>query len=223
MIPVCQALLAERHELPTWPVVVSFSRSLSAALALWRVGPPPRVDALVLDVTVVPAPRSLEEARKWPTAAILGAALHGYEGDVDAARVGIDVARELPEKKYRRYAATILAALPVTMRKTVMDELNIDDYEDELMEIERQSGTYHVGLQAGLEQGLEQGFARGRLMTLIEHVLVVLELRGVAVDPASAARIRGCEELPTLQRWSALAREVEGVAALFEMEPAGGH
>lgn len=127
-LPVYQALLAEEYELQTWLVVISFCPLLSATMATWRDGPPPKVDTLVLDADVVPVPRSLEEARARPAAAILAAALQRYRGDLAAARLGVRVASELPEKRKRRYTATILAALPEVLRNELMQELNLDEY-----------------------------------------------------------------------------------------------
>ncbi|PRQ03872.1 flagellar assembly protein H [Enhygromyxa salina] len=230
-IPSYQASLAEDYELQTWVFVVSFSSRMSEALKAWSLGSPPRVDAQVLDVDTVPRVASLEQALKRPTAAVLAAILHGYEGDLEAARLGVRACRELSEKQRRRYTATILAALPEREREILMGELPVEE-QDELWEIERESGTYKVGLRAGLErgrseglergrsEGLErgrsEGLERGRRVTLVEMILAILEVRGVPQDPASEARIRGCEELPTLQTWARRAREVARASELFD-------
>jgi hypothetical protein len=241
-IPAYQALLADEYRLPTHVVVVSFSGRMSAALKAWSVGPPPRVDTLVIDARVVKPPASIQAARQRPTAAVLAAALHGYEGDIEAARLGVQVSRELPDKKRRRYTATILAALPEREADILRGELSVEE-RDELWEIERQSGTYKRGLrdglsrgrelgraqgleqgreqgleqgrEQGLEQGREQGLERGRRMTLVELVLSVLEVRGVPVDRDSEAQIRSCGSVATLERWARRAREVREASELF--------
>src|SRR5690606_8377608 len=53
-IPVFQAVLADEHRLPTWAVVVSFNERMSQMLRAWSVGPPPKVDVLLVDVETVP-------------------------------------------------------------------------------------------------------------------------------------------------------------------------
>ena len=46
-------------------------------------------------------------------------------------------------------------------------------------------------------------------------ILALLEVRGLSVDDASEARVRGCEQLATLRSWAKQAREVATVAELF--------
>jgi hypothetical protein len=206
---VCQALLAEEHELPVYPVIVSFAARMSAMVRGWRTGPPPRIDALVLDRESV-APPTSAQARARPTAAILAAALHGFAGNLEAARVGIVACSGLSKTRRRLYVATILAALPEGLRTILMGELSMEE-TDELMEIERQSGTYQVGRRAGLEQGLEQGRqAFGRALCTI------LELRGVPPDDAVRRRIEACNDLSMLERWTRRAAVIERLDELFE-------
>ncbi|WP_146156213.1 hypothetical protein [Enhygromyxa salina] len=236
-IPFYQAALAKRHQLPCWVFVVSFSPALSAAVVAWSEGPPPRVEAEVIDAGNVPVPTSVEQAIARPTAAVLAAALHGYGGDLNAARLGIQACGGLPDETRLRYTRTILAALSKRRRELLIKELPVQQ-RDKLWEIERQSGTFLLGVEQGLEQGLEQGREQGREQgleqgreqgleqgreqgrreTLVELILALLEVRGIAVDRAAEARIRGCEALVTLQSWARGAREVSDVHALFEEE-----
>ncbi|WP_181233673.1 hypothetical protein [Enhygromyxa salina] len=51
-------------------------------------------------------------------------------------------------------------------------------------------------------------------MTLLELIFALLEVRGVAVDPDSEARVRRCQDLETLERLARRAREVETAAEL---------
>ncbi|PRQ01069.1 hypothetical protein ENSA5_27510 [Enhygromyxa salina] len=205
-LPYYQAAVAKDHQLQTWVVVVSYSARLSAALAAWKVGPPPMVDVLVLDVNTVPRVVDLDQARRRPTAAVLAAALHGCQGDVEAARVGIRATLELPKDKRDSYTATILAALPEAHKEIVMGELSVEEQE-EIWAIERRSGTFLLGRQEGRQEG--------RRTTLVELILAVLEVRNVPLAPDDEVRIRGCEDLATLERWARLAREVERASALF--------
>jgi hypothetical protein len=214
-IPGYHGALADDHELETWVVIASFSRSFSAAIRVWSSGPPPRIDALLLDVDSVPVFGTLEQALARPTAAVLVAALHGSAGNLEAARMAIEACRGLPEQQRQRYNATVLAALPKSLRHQMMGEMSVDE-QDKLMDIERRSGTYFVGHEAGLAKGIEQGIEQGRRMTLIELILALCEVRGVAVDPEAEAKVRACESLPTLQRWARAARSVTQIAQLFD-------
>ena len=207
-IPVCQALLADEYELPTWVVVLCLSKKTSAIVRAWGRGLPPRVDALVLDIDDIPRVGSIEQARRRPCAAVLSAALHGASGDLDAARIGIQVAQELPEKRRWRYTLTILAAVPKSIRSTLLKEMNMQ--EREIWDIERRSGLFSIAHEEGREEG--------RRATLIELISTVLELRGLSMDPAILERIRGCRELAMLERWATRAREVRATSELFDSD-----
>jgi hypothetical protein len=209
-----QALLLDEHGLPIWVVFVSFSRAFSVAARTWSTKRPP-VEVALLDVDSVPC-MTLEQARLRPTAAVLAGALHGFRGNIDAARIAMTAIQDLPERQRDRYTRTLLAALPVRHRKTLTQELPVEQ-RDELWEIERRSGTYRLGLRNGRKQGREQGREQGRRETRVELILAMLEVRGVPVDSASKTRIEKAA-LPTLERWSSASREVSRVSELFELE-----
>jgi hypothetical protein len=218
MIPVYQALLARKHELATWSIVVSFSAQMSRLIELWRTGPPPRVDSLVLDVASAPKSPWLDDPERRPTASVLVAALHAYEGDIDAARRGLLAARAMPDELRERHTMTILAALPQPHRNTLIEELPV--YErDNLMEIERQSGTFMFGRQEGRREGRRagrrEGLREGR-KALVELIFGLLADRGLRVDAESEAHIRACKSLAELQRWARRAVEVASVAELLD-------
>ncbi|NVB36723.1 hypothetical protein G6O69_02690 [Pseudenhygromyxa sp. WMMC2535] len=218
-LPFFQAVLARDHELPCWVIVVSFSDEMSADLRAWAHGPPPRVEAIVLDVHTVAGIHDPEQARKHPQAAVLAAALHGSRGDLKAAEAGLLATRELPEAKRRAYTMTILAAVPRAERSKLMELIPKEEH-DPLWEIEMNSGTFHLGLEQGLEKGLERGLEKGREQgqqaVLTEMILALLEVRGVEVDAASEARIRGESSLTRLRAWAAAARKIPRVEVLFE-------
>jgi hypothetical protein len=209
-----QALLLDEHGLPIWVVFVSFSRAFSVSARSWSTRRPP-VDVTLLDVDSVPC-MTLEQARLRPTAAVLAGALHGFRGNIDAARIAIAVIRDLPKRQRDSYTRTLLAALPEPHRTTLTQELPVEQ-RDELWEIERRSGTYQLGLRTGREQGLERGREQGRRATLVELILAMLDVRGIPVDSASKARIKKAT-LPTLERWSSASREVARVSELFDLE-----
>ncbi len=220
-------LLAAKHKLPVRAVLVSFSRAFSRLARSWAHGTM-KIEALVLDADNVPT-MTPKQARARPTAAVLAAALHGARGDVEMARIGIAAIQHLPKERRRRHAATILAALPPRKRATLMEELPMER-RDELWEIEKRSGTYHVGRLAGREEGLAKGRREGRKEGRVEGrkegrvegqhklILAILDVRGIAIDRASRARIRAEKDLSVLARWAAGARKVKQVSELFEPE-----
>jgi hypothetical protein len=219
MLPYYQVVAAQDHKLQTWLVVISYCDRMSEALVTWKVGPPPIVDALVLDVTTVPRMVDIEQARKRPTAAVLAAALHGCRGDIDAARIGVQATMGLPARRRDSYIGTILAALSEAHKTIVIGEMNMHDKKDEIWEIERRSGTFLLGEAQGRARGLEEGRALerklGQRRTLAELIVAVLEVRGVRLDADAEARVRSCEDLGTLERWARLAREITATAELF--------
>lgn len=204
-IPFYHGALAHRHQRPTWVIVVSFSRAMSRALDRWSCGPPPRVDAVLLDAATVPVPYAPVACAR-PSAAVLAASLHGCRGDIEAARAGIHACQSLPPKLRLRYIRTILAAVSEPLRKRLEMEIPVEN--NPLWEIERRSSPYVYGRREGLEQGLEQGRREGRR----EVLLSVLEARGLDIDPHTRARIESCDDLDTLRTWArraALARSVD--------------
>lgn len=205
-IPVYQALLAQHHQVSTWVVVVSLSRPMSALLRSWGEGPPPKVDAMILDVDTVPIRPWIELINERPTAVVLAAILHGYAGNIDAARAGLRAALTLPEPRRRRYAMTVLAALPKRRRALLKGELPMQN-RDELDEIERASGTFHYGF--------EEGYQEGRRLGLIDLTLGSLAERGIPLDATSEARIRSCKTLAQLERWARRSTHVSSVAELL--------
>jgi hypothetical protein len=208
-IPVYQVLLADEHRLQTWAVVVSLDKQMSRSLRRWRDGEPPKVDVLLLDVETV-AKSWLDDPARRPMAAVLAGALHGYAGDIDAARRAFQFTRTMPGKRGRRHGMTVLAALPEDQRKQLIEELPMPE-QHSWMDVERRSGTYHFGVKEGREEGLEQG--RKILLALIFELL---DEGGVAVDAKTEARLRKCKHLPTLKRWARQAAHATNVADLFK-------
>lgn len=205
-IPYYHALLAEEYRLPTYVVVVSYHAQMSASLRKWAKGVPPRVDVMLLDAETVPRITDLEQARSRPTAAVLSATVHGCRGDIEVARVAIQACAGLPERKYRSYIQTIMAAVPKSQRPALEAEVSVQQVT-RIWEIERRSGSF--------QNGREEGQALGRQRTLIEMIEALLEVRKIALMPADVERIRAQRELPTLERWARRAREVDSVAELF--------
>jgi hypothetical protein len=144
-------LLVDEYDLRVEAAFVSFSRAFTASVATWGHRRPP-VFALVLHCDNVPC-MTLEQALQRPTAAVLAGALHGYRGNLDAARIAIIAIRDLPKRQRDNYTRTIMAAVPKRLHTQLKKELPVRQ-QDELLEIEMQSGTYHLGLRAGRKEGL---------------------------------------------------------------------
>jgi hypothetical protein len=206
LIPVYQSHLADEHRLACWAVVVSLDRRMSRALRAWRHGEPPVVDVLLLDVDSV-AKSWLDEGARRPMAAVLAGALHGYAGDLDAARRAFQLTQTMSEKRRRRHGMTILAALTEEQRELLIGELPVQKQHD-WMDVERRSGTYHFGVKEGREQGREEA--------LREVIFELLADRGLKVNAKAKAQIRKCKDLPTLKRWVRKAAHATSVAELFE-------
>jgi hypothetical protein len=68
------------------------------------------------------------------------------------------------------------------------------------------------GFRAGEERGLTQGLLEAQRRAL--HA--VLDHRGIALDPAQARRIAGCDDLATLERWFARALTAPSADALLD-------
>jgi hypothetical protein len=213
-----QGLLALLYRVDVHVVIVSFSRAYSRLVRRWA-SCKPRIDAMILDADTVGV-MTPKQARARPAAAVLVAALHGSRGNIDMSRIAIAAIQRLPERRRQGYTATILAALPMRQRYTLTKELPVDE-RNALWEIEKRSGTYLLGCKEGRKKGRQEGrkkgLEEGRSSTLIELILAVLDVRGVAVDAASMARIRAERALPTLERWAVQAREVTKVSQLFKL------
>jgi predicted transposase/invertase (TIGR01784 family) len=84
--------------------------------------------------------------------------------------------------------------------RKVMDEIQqLRDYVDQKLAEGRAEGRAE-----GLAKGLAKGVARGSA----EAILTVLAARGIGVDEETRARIVGCEDVGTLERWLARAAVV---------------
>lgn len=203
------ALLADRHKLPVHLVIVALRDRVARDLATWRLGTALEVHSFILDRHLVPSGIDLEAGHQRPSLAIYAGAMLGFHGDLEAARVGLEVALAQPQPDRQRYAATILAALTQPRRAIFLGALPMY-IQRELSQLERESGTFLTGLEEGLTRGREQG----RRATLAEAVLALLEARGLPVSDAQAARLRDAE-LETLERCFDAARRIERAAELF--------
>ena len=64
----------------------------------------------------------------------------------------------------------------------------------------------------GVQQGVAQGEAQGKAAS----ILAVVAARGLLVSDTARARILGCSELSTLDRWLTCALTVPSVDSIFD-------
>ncbi|NVB40549.1 hypothetical protein G6O69_22095 [Pseudenhygromyxa sp. WMMC2535] len=211
-IPFYQAALANDHALPTWVVVISLCPRMSADIRAWRRGPPPQVDALLLDRESVPLPAALDGSLRRPAAIVLSAVLHATASDISAIEDALAALAPLPREDRARYISILMAAAPKALRAELeLQETSMDDHNG-LLRIERASGTYHLGF----EEGREEGLSRGRRGAFIDMIVEILDARGVALGPHERERLDSCPSETTLQRWARRALVAERATELFE-------
>jgi hypothetical protein len=58
-----------------------------------------------------------------------------------------------------------------------------------------------AALEAGRKEGREQGRDAGRAAGERRAIRLVLESRGLAIDPDDDARLEACSDFATLERW----------------------
>lgn len=205
---VYQALLAERLQLPAALILVALDdRVASWARQLGTLEIPPRDHLLVLDRHNMPRVIELSEARARPAQAMLCAAIHGAEPDLEAVRVALTAALELRDSRRWRYASAILSMLSPLQRDEIKEQFDMEK-RWELTERERNSGAFHDGKQEGTREGKREGLQR--------LLLTILELRDVSISLEHEQRVRQCEDLDQLERWIARAKQVEAATALFD-------
>ncbi|NVB40378.1 hypothetical protein G6O69_21240 [Pseudenhygromyxa sp. WMMC2535] len=153
-------LVVDRHGLPVHLGILCLKDRVARKLASWKVGTALCVHPYVFDHRVVKRVESLEEGLERPVDAILSGVVHGHRGDREAARIALAVARRQPEEKRQRYTATVLAGLPKADREAMIRALPEED-EMQLSQLERECGTFNVGLEEGIEVGRKEGLEVG--------------------------------------------------------------
>ena len=234
-IPVCQAILADKHELETWPVVVVSRCKPADLMRSWAVGPPPKVDALVLAVDNVPRVTSLEQARLRPTMTALSAALHGCNGDLECVRVAIAVvsgtAGDAATALYLDGARGLARA---RVRNSSKESCTTWKTRIHCGRSKTRSGLlgplYRKASARGARGGSSEDAARGlvrrlvqrriqglcgreieeaRQTTLVEMIFALLEVREIEVDEETARTGTRVRQPHELEHWARRAREVE--------------
>jgi hypothetical protein len=126
----------------------------------------------------------------------------------------------------------VLAASPERGFDLVKGDMKMDEEREQLLgeqdpvwDFEGRGGLFAYyrrkaleaserGREQGRKEGLAKGFENGKA-TLVEMILAMLEVRGLAVDADTAKRVRSCGDLREIERWARRAREVEFAVELF--------
>jgi hypothetical protein len=182
------------------------------------------------DAPVIPEPRDFpllgaDAFRSRPHACLLRAFFH--PDDLPALRLAVEAAGMLPQHDRHRLTAMLIEFTESPMSETLRDYLRSIDEEPEPDAWDRSRAGWQrahregvaEGRSLGVAEGRSLGVAEGRLRAKAEALLDVLELRGLAVDEDTRARVLAQTDLATLERWYARAKQVDTLAALFVSEP----
>jgi len=157
----------------SWPVYVTTLRArLRCPVVLLVVSPSPSIAAwsrasivlghpgfalapVVIQLADVPRMTDLADVLHVPELAVLSAMAHP---ELEVATVAVSAIQGLPEEQARLYLDLIMAALPPSLRKLLL-ESHMQGY---VYQSEFARKYYSQGLEEGLEQGREQGLEQGR-------------------------------------------------------------
>ncbi len=145
-----------------------------------------------------------------PELATLSVAVHGTEPSV--AKAFMEAMPHLPTDDapyYYEYAYSLATKSIQTSLENFMKTAPWPVYSPFAKE--------HFG--RGKAEGREEGKAEGKAEGEAHAILAFLRARGLAVGPEAEARITGCADLHTLDRWLRLAATVTSTDDLFDTAP----
>ena len=188
--------------------------ALDDAVARWsaqpiEIGHPGFVlRPLVIGREVVPRITDPRRAADDVELAVLSAVAHGKGNNaLGVALTALHAIADLAAVDGERsgvYLDLVLAALSAATR-AALEQVMKSNYE-------YQSEFMRNLLAKGLQEGRQEGVATGEADALLR----VLGARGFVVDDATAARIRSCTDLATLQRWVTRAVTAPSLADVFD-------
>jgi hypothetical protein len=141
-----------------------------------------------------------------------------HPDDLPALRLAVEAAGMLPPHDRHRLTAMLIEFTESPMSETLRDYLRSLDQEPEPDAWDRSRAGWQRAHREGVAEGRSLGVAEGRLRAKAEALLDVLELRGLAVDDATRARVHAQTDLVTLERWYARAKQVDALADVFVTE-----
>jgi hypothetical protein len=215
VISACRAALGLHHGVPAFSFVISPKPAIRDWMTRATI-------VATSDAPVIPEPRDFpllaaEDARSRPHACLLRAFFH--PDDLPALRLAVEAASILPQHDRHRLTAMLIEFTESPMSETLRDYLRSLDEEPEPDAWDRSRAGWQRAHREGVAEGRSLGVAEGRSLGVAEGrreaLLDVLELRGLAVDEDTRARVLAQTDLATLERWYARAKQVDSIAALF--------
>jgi hypothetical protein len=169
----------------------------------------PELRPQVVTPEMIPIVRDLDAAIADYPWAVLSACMHADGPDaVVCATVAIQALLCVAPDHYGEYIQLVSASVGEDVMQQVRERLPPDDRE-ELSEWERQGSLFTRGHAEGLEQGLE------RMRTAL---LDILDVRGVALDEHTLARIAACTDLDELPALIVRAATISSAVELFPLD-----
>jgi hypothetical protein len=146
-----------------------------------------------------------------------------HPAELPALRLAVEAASILPLHDRHRFTAMLIEFSESSMSETLRDYLRSLDEEPEPDAWDRSRAGWQRAHREGVAEGRSLGVAEGRSLGVAEArreaLLDVLELRGLAVDEATRARVHAQTDLATLERWYDRAKRVDALGDVFASEP----
>ena len=153
-----------------------------------------------------------EQARALPELAVLSAHAHG-DTDPRTLKAAVEALDSTSENNRAFYYDFILVGLNEAARKDLEGLMSVATYEWQSDFARKYVG---MGREEGREKGRKEGREEGRLGAATQHVITILETRGLTVSDEVRARITDCTDLETLEKWLRRAVTVERPEDLFD-------
>ncbi len=214
------ALTSKRFRRPAWLLVVA----LGIGVTTWLRNLPReygglQFQPLILERRTMPRVVTERAAVERPARALLSALIHAPWGDMEVARAAMRAIRRLDDETRLTYTRAVISAVPSehdpTLQKILKETLTMSD-RYKLGEVELKSVTYHKGLKKGRREGKKEGKIEGKIEGLIEQVLLTCELRNLPLDAETAAIIRSCKSIETLEQWRERAKRVKRSSSIIQ-------
>ncbi|MFO0591806.1 MAG: hypothetical protein U0441_29935 [Polyangiaceae bacterium] len=207
--PVALLVVTSEPRVADWA-----SRSIDLGLGLSAVRP------LVLGPKVVPEVTDLAAAKADPELTLLSALAHG-NGPHGLAVLGaaVQALLQLEPRRgavYFRVLHDILRdPMKRALEKQAMEQMSQPGYKDQLPPFLREI------FDQGEVEGEEKGKLEGKLEGKREALLLLMSRLGLRLSPEDQARIAGCTEEQTIERWFTNALGAKSMADVFRETPAG--
>lgn len=187
--PLYLASLHARVRCPTFLVVLALDDGVAkwARSPIATLQPTSPLIPLVLGPREIPRVTSAAVARRMPELAVLSALIHGHEpnGAAVVQRAALTLA-ELDDVRARTYNDLLWSSLGDVARAALEALMSLRNYE------------YKSDFA---RKYVAEGHAEGRTEEARRILLVLMAARGLGPSEAARARVEGCTDLDTLERW----------------------